>query len=310
MSSQIGNIHMGVAEFFVRLLISSIFSFIVLCGLRKLTRNIVLTLSVSKNIKDKYLRYNIWTYGIFLAPSIGIFGVRFTYLFSILMFSGFFILQVFLIYLFLGQEEKRRMFTSYGWLAFLFLISGFAALVYQIAWQRVLFSIYGVNIESVTIIVSIFMFGLGVGAISGGLISRFYGHVLPELFLTCEVLIAIFGSISVPLIKSVGLHTLQHHVMATSLFVYLLLCFPTMLMGATLPILVTYLYQNYRNIGKSVGILYSMNTAGSAIACFMTIDVLFRLFGIQSAVHTAVICNLATGFLVYRYTRDIKKNDR
>lgn len=33
----------------------------------------------------------------------------------------------------------------------LFFLSGFPALLYQIVWQRALFTIYGVNIESVTI---------------------------------------------------------------------------------------------------------------------------------------------------------------
>lgn len=49
-----------------------------------------------------------------------------------------------------------------------FFLSGFAALVYQLAWQRLLFVMVGVDIESVTIIVSTFMLGLGLGAVLGG----------------------------------------------------------------------------------------------------------------------------------------------
>jgi spermidine synthase len=36
------------------------------------------------------------------------------------------------------------------WLYVLFFLSGFPALIYQIVWQRALFLIYGVNVESVT----------------------------------------------------------------------------------------------------------------------------------------------------------------
>jgi MFS family permease len=50
----------------------------------------------------------------------------------------------------------------------LFFASGAAALFYQIAWQRTLFGWYGVDLDSVSVIVSIFMLGLGVGAIVGG----------------------------------------------------------------------------------------------------------------------------------------------
>ena len=48
-------------------------------------------------------------------------------------------------------------------MATLFFCSGFPALIYQIVWQRVLFSIYGVNVQSVAVVVSAFMLGLGSG---------------------------------------------------------------------------------------------------------------------------------------------------
>src|SRR2546427_2232945 len=57
-----------------------------------------------------------------------------------------------------------------GWLCVLFFLSGFPALLYQVVWQRALFTIYGVNIESVTVVVSAFMLGLGLGSLVGGFI--------------------------------------------------------------------------------------------------------------------------------------------
>src|SRR5271170_5416922 len=53
----------------------------------------------------------------------------------------------------------------------LFFLSGFPALLYQIVWQRALFTLYGVNIESVTMIVTVFMLGLGLGSLAGGRLS-------------------------------------------------------------------------------------------------------------------------------------------
>src|SRR4051812_42511887 len=52
-----------------------------------------------------------------------------------------------------------------------FFFSGFPALLYQIVWQRALFTIYGINIESVTMVVSAFMLGLGLGSLLGGMVS-------------------------------------------------------------------------------------------------------------------------------------------
>ena len=53
-------------------------------------------------------------------------------------------------------------------LCVLFFFSGFPALIYQLTWQRALFRIFGVNIESVTIVVTAFMLGLGLGSLAGG----------------------------------------------------------------------------------------------------------------------------------------------
>src|SRR5262249_8770398 len=57
-------------------------------------------------------------------------------------------------------------------LCLLFFFSGFPALIYQLTWQRALFRIFGVNIESVTIIVAAFMLGLGIGSLAGGWLSQ------------------------------------------------------------------------------------------------------------------------------------------
>jgi spermidine synthase len=58
------------------------------------------------------------------------------------------------------------------WIFVLFLASGIPASIYEIVWQRSLFAIYGINIESVTIVVSAFMLGLGLGSLWGGALSR------------------------------------------------------------------------------------------------------------------------------------------
>ena len=45
-----------------------------------------------------------------------------------------------------------------------FTLSGFAALAYQIAWQRVLTQVIGSDAISAVLVVAIFMVWLGVGA--------------------------------------------------------------------------------------------------------------------------------------------------
>jgi MFS family permease len=62
----------------------------------------------------------------------------------------------------------------------------------------------GVDLDSVSAIVSIFMLGLGVGAITGGwLADRFQRHRI-FIFSLIELTIAIFGIFSLDVIDSVG----------------------------------------------------------------------------------------------------------
>jgi spermidine synthase/MFS family permease len=198
-------------------------------------------------------------------------------------------------------QVQRLVRPSVNWLALLFLLSGFAALIYQIVWQRVLFTAFGVNIESVTIIVSVFMFGLGIGSLVGGALSKRFPRRLPQLFLLCELAIGLFGLFSLPLMKAVSQLTLHSSLLTLALTAYALLSLPTIFMGATLPILVAQLHRQDRNVGRIVASLYFLNTAGSALACFLTVNVLFVIGGLQTAVLCACLCNILVGVLVYGY---------
>ena len=183
----------------------------------------------------------------------------------------------------------------------LFFFSGFAAIIYQIVWQRVLFTSFGTNIESITIIVSVFMFGLGVGSLLGGHLSKRYNNRLLQLFILIEICIGLFGLISLPLIKYINLVTLDMPDKALPIIIYLILVIPTMAMGATLPILVAYLFKSTQSVGISVSKLYYINTLGSAVACLITVGVLFILFTLSTAIYIAVSLNFLIGIITYFY---------
>src|SRR3954447_23976747 len=85
----------------------------------------------------------------------------------------------------------------------LFFFSGFPALIYQLTWQRELFRIFGVNAESVTIVVTAFMLGLGIGSIAGGWISQRKANVL-TLLAAVELATAAFGLVSLNVFRTVG----------------------------------------------------------------------------------------------------------
>ena len=270
---------------------------------RALVRTLAFKLPLSAKGRARYLRYDTLIYAVFLLTLTGAIGVQLILPVVAGLMLLFLMLQALLIGRIAADDLRDKMLASFGWLLCLFLLSGFAALIYQVVWQRTLFAVFGVNVESVTVIVSVFMFGLGIGALAGGVLSKRYPAHLPYLFVTCELLIGGFGLVSLPVIRAGGGGMVHYGLLSTFLTTFLLLCFPTLLMGATLPILVAYLHRHYRHIGQTVGLLYCVNTLGSAIACFVTVDLLFAFFGQQAAVRVAAGFNFSVGVLVFALTR-------
>lgn len=206
----------------------------------------------------------------------------------------------------LAPRARRTLTTSGHYIAGLFLVSGFAALIYQVVWQRILFTQFGVNSESVTAIVSVFMFGLGVGAVGGGwLLQRFPDHLL-RIFVAIECGIGLYGLVSVPLIEAVS-PVAEPTMPGLVARAYAVLAWPTLLMGATLPVLVAHLQKSIRHIGRTVSLLYALNTFGSAFAAFASVQVLFVLGGLRASLAVAVVCNFATAWLVWGATRHLER---
>lgn len=189
---------------------------------------------------------------------------------------------------------RARLQDSHGFY-FLFFFSGIPALLYQLIWQRALFTIYGINIESVTIIVSVFMLGLGLGSLSGGWLSLKIRQATLIVFGVIELLIGIFGLYSLKIIAAVGAITLHASPFQTFLITFGLICIPTILMGATLPLLIAHLTRRYPNIGQNVGILYFVNTCGAAFACFIVSFGLLKIFTQSESIKLAAVINLTIG---------------
>lgn len=177
----------------------------------------------------------------------------------------------------------------------LFFLSGFSSLLYQIVWQRALFTIYGINIESVTVVVTAFMIGLGAGSLAGGAISKDARRPVLLFFAAAEIGIGLFGFSSLTLFHWVGGFTLAMSPVATAAVTFLLVLFPTVLMGGTLPLLVAYLVRRSGNVGRSVGVLYFVNTLGAAAASILAVVVILGKLGLSGSVTLAAAVNCVVG---------------
>lgn len=181
--------------------------------------------------------------------------------------------------------------------AAVFFVSGMPALIYQLLWQRALFTMFGINIEAVTVVVAGFLLGLGFGSFAGGRISRRRSLNLLVAFGTIELIVAAYGVMSLRIIALVGGYTLHLSTISLTAATLALLFVPTLFMGSTLPILSAYLIRRSRNVGQSVGLLYCVNTVGSATACLLSVLFLMDRLGMQGAVTAAAAINLLVGAL-------------
>jgi predicted membrane-bound spermidine synthase len=194
--------------------------------------------------------------------------------------------------------EKRASGAPVKSLQALFFLSGVAALAYQVCWQRILFFSFGTDIESTTIIVSAFMMGLGLGALAGGWTADRWAEKIILAFACAEVGIGFFGFLSPYLLPWVSDVFIMSGRFSLALINLLILLFPTMLMGATLPMLIAYFTTIYKNIGVSTGSLYCVNTLGAALGCWLTGRVGFNYLTLQDVISIAACINLFVAALI------------
>ena len=197
-----------------------------------------------------------------------------------------------------AHVQTHSRLALYG-IVVLFLFSGAAALIYQVCWQRLLFESIGVDIESVTIIVSTFMLGLGLGALAGGELVDRFPHRTVEFFASIELATGVFGIFSPYLIHAASHLVVNSSRLTVGAVNFGLLLIPTTLMGATLPILVAHVVRVYRNLGVSVGVLYFANTLGAALGAAFTGFVALYYVALSSTIYIAAALNIAVSAAVW-----------
>jgi MFS family permease len=179
-----------------------------------------------------------------------------------------------------------------------FFLSGAAALIYQVAWQRLLYLVVGVDIESVTIVVSTFMLGLGLGALLGGWAADRFPRRILLAFCLCELGIAAYGLVSADLLLASARAFADLSRLEAAALSFALLLLPTVGMGATLPMLIADAYTVSRNVGVSTGTLYFINTLGAALGSLAVGFVLLYWMDLRQATWLAAALNAAASALI------------
>ncbi len=176
-----------------------------------------------------------------------------------------------------------------------FALSGFAALLYQVVWQRILVFFTGADVYASTLIVAAFMAGLGLGNLLGGVaadrLSRKHALIA---FALAELAIAAFSLLSRPiyydvLYQQLGPRQISSPVLTAVLFVSLL--WPTFFMGVSLPLLARAVTTSVGAAAAKVGRLYAVNTLGAALGAFATTWVMLPVAGLDQSLRFGAVMN-------------------
>ncbi len=189
----------------------------------------------------------------------------------------------------------------------LFLLSGAAALCYEVAWTRHLVLVFGNTTRAVSLILGAYMLGLALGSAFGGrLADRTRRPVL--WYAIFEAAIGAYA-LAFPALSAgmrtayLGVGTAASPVLFAGAF--LLLLVPTFLMGTTLPLLVRGVVRDATRTGREVGLLYGANILGAVLGTAATGFLLMESAGVLGATRWAAATNVligVAGVLVSRRT--------
>ena len=185
-----------------------------------------------------------------------------------------------------------------------FVLSGFAALLYETAWTRELGFLFGSSELAVAAVLGAYMGGLAFGAAVAARIAHritrpVFVYGILELTIAIAALgmpfalqaatamyVAIFGGAPAPPPTGQLWATVFQFGSA-----FLLLLIPTSCMGATLPLLARYCVENDAQVGPRIGALYATNVVGAIAGVALAGFVLLPEIGLRKTVWVGAATN-------------------
>ena len=182
-----------------------------------------------------------------------------------------------------------------------FFCSGFAALLCQIVWQRMLGIFAGSDTISAALVVGAFLAGLGLGSIGGA----YAADRLPPSralvgFALCEAGVALCAVLSKPFLYDWLALSMAGRVDAP--LAVFALCFaglavPTTLMGASLPLLSRAVATSLDTVAERIGRLYGLNTLGAGLGALLGGWLVLGNVGYEAALGLAAALELGAAAL-------------
>ena len=169
-----------------------------------------------------------------------------------------------------------------------FAVSGFCALAYEVIWFRLLDFLLLGRLTTFACVLSVYLLGISLGSVA---FSRWSPSGLSDLklFVAFEALLGFLGLISLPAVDDQRAGGSDP---SASRAGFLILFAMTLLLGGLFPLAGKLYAGPLRLLGRSVGSIYSANTAGSVLGSFLTGFVLFPAIGTSNTLLLVAVLNL------------------
>jgi spermidine synthase/MFS family permease len=204
----------------------------------------------------------------------------------------------------IGAEEET---SRVGWYFAFFFISGFCSILYELVWLRLAMAQFGVTTALVSIVLSVFMAGLGGGSWVAGVLARRYADRISfpplRLYALAELLIGC-SSLAVPAQLLWG-HRLVHsltdqttlssatHYFASGILLALIVMPWCACMGATIPLAMSAIRSDpLYETRRSFSFLYLSNVIGAVAGAIVPL-LLIELYGFHATLRVGALLNTA-----------------
>ncbi len=200
------------------------------------------------------------------------------------------------------EGEGRRPVLTLLLLAF--AVSGFAAMVYQVIWTRMLTLMIGSSTYAFSLIVTAFILGIGIGSMAlSRFIDRredlFFGFALAELVIAASAvaIVFVFGKLPFVIVEIIDRYKASFSMIQFIEFALILslLLVPTTLMGVLFPLVARIYTRNLSMVGRAVGNAYAANTLGAIVGSFTAGFLFIPFLGMERGILVALVLNLGIG---------------
>lgn len=195
-----------------------------------------------------------------------------------------------------------------------FFLSGFCSLLYQIVWLRLAFAEFGIVTPVLSVVVAVFMLGLGLGSWAGG---RWIDTAASQLRLSPLALYALTEALIggwallVPWLFDAGAAALLGlgessslaYLSQSALAITAAILPGCFLMGATFPLVAAYLHAFPDPEEHSFSFLYLANVIGAMLGAALSALVVIELLGFRQTLLVGAFFNWTVATLAYRTSR-------